>query len=169
MQELRAKVCAICGEVSSASHAGFLVAENSWEDKLIILQWNDPMASRDGIQVACCADHVEELVVRWMTTGSLEYPLARTALGERASRAMGCSARIDISGGRQLGELAVHRESLERVLAENPQSLRVILDALLEALRQESPDGFAPVPLREEKLDTEEEDDLCAVASDPEP
>jgi hypothetical protein len=107
-------------------------------------------------------DHVEELVVRWMTTGSLDHPFARTALGARGSR----GGRIDISGGRPLGELAVHRESLERVLAESPQSLRVILDALLEALRGESLSGVAPVRLRKEELDQEEE--LCAIASDPE-
>jgi hypothetical protein len=85
MQELRAKLCAICGEASSASYAGFLVAENSWEDKLIILQWNEPMASREGIQVACSVDHAQELVVRWMTTGSLIlWPEPRWARAPRA-------------------------------------------------------------------------------------
>jgi hypothetical protein len=34
--------------------------------------------------------------------------------------------------------LAVHRESMERVLVESPQSLRAILDALLGALRRET-------------------------------
>jgi hypothetical protein len=32
---------------------------------------------------------------------------------------------------REIGELAVHRESVERALAENPLSLDTILDALL--------------------------------------
>jgi hypothetical protein len=159
MNELRTKACAVCGEYSF-DQARFLVAESSWEDKLIVLQWTLPMASREGIQVACSVDHVEELVVRWMTTGSLDHPFARTALGARGSR----GGRIDI--GRPLVALAVHRESLERVLAESPESLRVILDALLEALRRESLSGLAPVRLRKEELDQEEE--LCAIASDPE-
>jgi hypothetical protein len=45
----------------------------------------------------------------------------------------------------------VHRESLERVLSENPQSLQVILDALLDALRQEMAVEAEPLGLREEE------------------
>jgi len=108
---------------SPATRLRFLVAENRWEDKLTILPWNEQMASRAGIQVACSVNHVEELVVHWMTTGSVDYPLARTALGSgkwRRPAEPGC--RVDLSGVRQIGELAVHRESMERVLAESPQS-----------------------------------------------
>ena len=81
MNHFRTHLCAICGEERSANQPRFLVAENAWEDKLTILQWNEQMASRAGIQVACGIDHVEELVIHWMTTGSLDYPFARTALG----------------------------------------------------------------------------------------
>ena len=59
----------------------FLLAENRWEDKLTILGWNEQMASRQGIQVACSVNHVEQLVIHWMTAGSLDYPFARAALG----------------------------------------------------------------------------------------
>jgi hypothetical protein len=138
MKDLRAKLCAICGEERSANQTRFLIAENRWEDKLTILQWNEHMAERHGIQVACCVNHVEELVIHWITTGSLDYPFARTALGVGGwHRSAGPSGRVDIRGARPIGELAVHRESIERVLAENPQSLKVILDALLDALPQE--------------------------------
>ena len=61
MNHFRTPLCAICGQERSASQPRFLIAENTWEDKLTILQWNEPMASRAGIQVACSIDHVKEL------------------------------------------------------------------------------------------------------------
>ncbi len=158
-------MCAICGEELSSNQARFLVAENQWEDKLTILQWNEQMASRADIQVACGIDHVEELVIHWMTTGSLDYPFARTALGATGwRRSITPGGRVDLSGARPLGELAVHRESIERVLAENPQSLKVVLDALLDALRQEIRSEEEPVLRRE----SEPEEELCGVSTEPE-
>jgi hypothetical protein len=68
-------------------------------------------------------------------------------------------SRSDLSRARSIGELAVHRESLERVLMENLQSLQVILDALLDALRQEIAVEAKPVSLR--KAEREEEKELC--------
>ena len=68
--------CTICGEERSAQQVWFLVAESQWEDKLKILHWQDELGRRRGIYAACSAGHVEELVVHWMTTGSLDYPFA---------------------------------------------------------------------------------------------
>ena len=111
------------------------------------------MASRAGIQVACSVNHVEELVIHWMTTGSLDYPFARTALGSGGwRRPAGPDCRVDLSGARPIGELAVHRESVERVLVESPQSLQVILDALLEALRRETISSAEGISQREEDV-----------------
>jgi hypothetical protein len=136
--ELRANpLCEICGQASSANRPRFLIAENNWEDKLTILEWNEPMASRAEIKSACSIEHVEELVIHWIRTGRLDYPFARTSYGAAGWRQTTPRARIDLKGARQIGELAVHRESLERMLSESPQSLEVILDALLDALRQE--------------------------------
>ena len=72
-------LCAICGRDNSANQPRFLIAKNSWEDKLTILQWNESMASRPGIKAACSIEHVEELVIHWMTTGRLDYPFARAS------------------------------------------------------------------------------------------
>lgn len=167
MNDLRTKLCAICGEERSANQARFLIAENRWEDKLTILHWNEQMACREGIQVACSVNHVEELVIHWMTTGSLDYPFARTALGAGGwRRAAWPGCRVDLRGARPIGELAVHRESMERVLAENPQSLKVILDALLDALRQETATRGVRILQREEERNGEKE--LCIVSSEPE-
>jgi hypothetical protein len=166
MNHLRAHQCAICAEECSGNELRFLVAESTWEDKLTILRWNEQMASRAGVQVACSINHVEELVIHWMTTGSLDYPFARTALGAAAWRRVAMpGARVDISGAHPIGELAVHRESVERILAENPQSLTVILDALLDALRQEIAVGAGPILLRESGQ--KEEKEMCAVSAEP--
>jgi len=109
------------------------------------------MALRDGIQAACSVNHVEEMVIYWMTTGSLAHPFARTVLGSSGSRRIAeANARVDLTGARPISELAVHRESLERILAEGPQSLQVILDALVEALRRDTADSENGVSASEE-------------------
>jgi hypothetical protein len=156
--------CALCGEERSPNQARFLLAENTWEDKLTILQWDAEIASRAGIQVACSIDHVEELVIHWMITGRLDYPFARITLGTTTRRNITTrGAPVDISGGRQVGELAVHRESIERILAENPKSLKMVLEALIDALRQETLDT-EPVSLHpaERKKDEKE---FCEISS----
>jgi len=47
-------------------------------------------------------------------------------------------ADIDTHVARQIGELAIHRDSVKRVLSESPQYLKTILDALIAALQRES-------------------------------
>ena len=74
--------------------------------------------------------------------------------------------RVDVSRARPIGELAVHRESVERVLMENPYSLQVVLDALLDALGQKTVVEVEPVSLREAQR--QEEKELCAVSTEPE-
>jgi hypothetical protein len=141
MNYLRSNGCAICGDEQPANQTRFLVAENRWEDKLTILHWDEQLASREGVQLAC-SSHVEELVIHWMTTGSLDYPFARTALGlGNWRRRVGPGSRVDVGGARRIIELAVHCESMERLLTESPQSLQVMLDALQEALQRESRDA----------------------------
>lgn len=162
MREQTANVCSICGEEKSPGDTWFLVAENSWEDKLTVLQWDDLLAGCEGIQPACCADHVEELVVHWMTTGRLDYPFARVALGGRTRRHGRTSwpAQGDpksVKAGR-IGELLVHRESIERVLNESPESLKGILDALVGALRQETAHGHIPAKRQERTQDIAQSD-----------
>ena len=44
------------------------------------------------------------------------------------------SSDLDMAAARQIGELAVDRESMERVLSDSPQSLQTILDALIGRL-----------------------------------
>jgi hypothetical protein len=143
MKNLRMQECAICGEERSARQVWFLVAESHWEDKLKVLEWQDELAARRGIYAACGAEHVEELVVHWMTTGSLDYPFATVGHKvERRRQRLGwilpTVEEPDTRGARLIGELAVDRESVRRALREDPNSLQVILDELLHALRRES-------------------------------
>ena len=71
MNYLRNNRRAICGDEQPGNHTRFLVAEDRWEDKLTILHWNEQLATREGVQVGC-SNHVEELVIHWITTGHRE-------------------------------------------------------------------------------------------------
>jgi hypothetical protein len=141
VRHIRKHLCAICGDEKSAGGLWFLLAENRWEDKLKILQWDPQLARQDGIRRACSAAHVQELVVHWMTTGSLNYPFARVSSDDKAAprcEAWPVSVDVDTRVARQIGELAIHRDSVKRLLGESPQYLKTILDALVSALQRES-------------------------------
>ncbi len=144
MDNPKMQECTICGEERSAGQVWFLVAESHWEDKLKVLEWQDELSSRRGIYAACSGGHVEELVVHWMTTGSLDYPFATVGhkKGDRRRQRLGWILPVveepNIKGARLIGELAVDRESVRRAFREDPESLQVILDELLNALRRET-------------------------------
>ena len=73
-----------------------------------------------------------------MATGSLNYPFARVP-GERARREHPSgSLEADTRKCTVVGELAVHRESLSRLLEENPQALAGMLEALMSGLGRKS-------------------------------
>jgi len=143
MNMLKAPACSICGEPRPGNQRWILVTEDRWQDKLRILHWDDYLAAQESTHCACSAAHLEELVVHWMTTGSLDHPFARPYSGAevlRRQRRVGWTARNDFGshGPKLIGELTVHRESMQRVLSENPQSLQTILDALLSGLQREA-------------------------------
>lgn len=132
--------CAICLEPRTKAEGWFLLTENRWTDRLQVLAWNDALVSKSGVQAACGPAHVEQLVIHWMATGSLNYPFARPQSAPGRPTGTCCSKSVtyqlepDMRGSKVLGELAVHRESLERILRENPESLGSILSALISAL-----------------------------------
>jgi hypothetical protein len=130
--------CAICGEQRQDEDGWFVLVENRWTDRLKILVWNEALASADETHLACGAAHVQQLVVHWMTMGSLEYPFAQGPRTARITKPRCVKeiprAEADLGGTRVVGELAVHRESLERILQESPESLAAILEALTSAL-----------------------------------
>jgi hypothetical protein len=156
MNNAATPVCAICGEEKSGAQVWFLVAEDRWEDKVKILHWHDQLARRRNIHHACCALHVQELVVHWMTTGSLDYPFAAVAAPESTlglpDSALPRLPSADARGLRLIGELAVHRESLGRALSENPASLQVILDELFDALERAATGAPADAEFDEDEM-----------------
>jgi len=135
--------CTICGDEKLPGQMWFLVAESHWEDKLRVLEWQDQMATRQGIYAACSAAHVEELVIHWMTTGGLDYPFATVGHKPRSRKRTAASflpiiEEPNTTGARQIGELAVDRDCVRRALKDDPESLRVILDELVHALERET-------------------------------
>lgn len=150
MFEEEEAVCAICGTCGGGDSSWFIIVENHWQDKLKVLHWNEALAWQPGVRLVCCSEHVRELVVHWMATGSMDYPFAMTSPGDTFRRRKLFKAlrpiqtlAPDLGKTPQIGELAIHRESMERILRENPQALAGVLDALLVAMadsrRKDSP------------------------------
>jgi len=151
--------CTICGDRKLRGQVWFLVAEDLWQDKLKILHWHDRLAFRRNMHLACCPLHVQELVVHWMAMGSLGYPFAALSVSSKPARSstawpLTCATDADVT--RQIGELAVHRESIGRALRENPESLQVILDELIDALEREAIGAAS-------ELESEEDEVLAAL------
>jgi hypothetical protein len=138
--------CEICGSTGPAECQWFLLSASRWQDRLKIMSWNEEMAQQDGVHLACGVHHVRELVSHWLITGSLDFPFARLVATEAASVAR-VSEGLSCSAPSQIGELAVHRESLEHILAENPYAMTSILEALIAALSR---------PARSDEAATEE-------------
>jgi hypothetical protein len=131
-----------------------LLTENRWIDRLKILAWDEKLAAQPGMYAACGAAHVQQLVIHWMAMGTLEYPFARAYGQNKKSRRTDAAGtrpfdmEPDTKGVKVFGELAVHRESLDRVLSESPQSLGTTLVALIGALGCERNSG--PTEIEEE-------------------
>jgi hypothetical protein len=132
--------CTICGEPRRDNEGWFLLTENRWTDRLKVLGWSDQLVTQPGAYPACSAAHVQQLVVHWMTMGSLALPFARVPAGARSGqRKRRRDAAVDppepdALGVKVIGELAIHRESLSRILVESPESLASILEALISAV-----------------------------------
>jgi hypothetical protein len=152
--------CAICGELMEQTDGWFIFVENQWTDRLKILFWNRTLAATEGARSACSASHVQQLVVHWMTMGSLDFAFADLPLARQRKTISRVKVfnqpETDVTSARILGELAVHRESLRRVLAENPASLAAILEALTTALTSEHPEPST-------KQETDEKAELFTV------
>ena len=130
--------CRICQCERRDGEQWFLLVGNQWEDRLRILPWSERLSSGEGMHAACSPGHVQQLVAHWMATGALDYPFAHVGAVKAPSAPLPEKAfNQDFSphaGSRVLGELAVHRESLRRLLMESPESLVPVLDALVSAL-----------------------------------
>jgi hypothetical protein len=111
------------------------------DDRLRILEWQDGFSGREGVQAACSAAHVQQLVAHWMATGTLNYSVTEpwqrswASILRKHSHHTGPNLHPAINGAKQLVELSVDREGLKRVLQENPASLISMLEALVSAIQ----------------------------------
>lgn len=147
--------CKLCGrEKSSSDRVWFLLVQSKWAEKVRVIRWDEELAHLEEAYCACSPAHVEELVIHWMITGSLNYPFASTDQSPR--RIKGSSEAgskfVEIDSGDLIGELAVDRESMQRALSEHPGSLGVILEELRSALDREVSPEFGLSEFEEEPV-----------------
>jgi hypothetical protein len=132
-------VCAVCGANKSEDQSWFLLGENCGEDKLRIFYWHDELGPHKDFRPACSPPHVQELVVRWMTRGTLDHAYAKFSKqtdGIAATSDSCVESPRQAKPERLVAEIAVHRESLARALDTNLLCLAAMLDELWEALNQ---------------------------------
>ena len=134
-------VCILCAKRARADRSWFLLMENQIQDRLRALRWKMDLAAQTDVHEVCCAEHVLELVVHWMTTGSLDYPFARFGSEVRRSvrkanvNDVEANATLDTAATKDtLAELSIDRGSIQRILRENPEALYAILSALMDEL-----------------------------------
>ena len=136
-RETSRKTCSICGEQKVNGRAWFLIAPSLSEDQLNILAWQDEVACRPGVHSLCCAAHVSEMVLEWMVgTPSFIVPEVpgKTPPGTAGVRVL---SEPNVRGARQIAELWIDRDAVERALARNPSSLQLLLDELRDVLDRE--------------------------------
>jgi len=116
----------------------FALAQNRFRDRLSIFHPEED-TGLGRVHYACSPAHVRELVIHWMVTGNLDYPFAQPIPRGRRSAARHRVPLWDPSHQRLLtpiGELAVDRGAVQRLLGENPAGLEVILAELNDALEK---------------------------------
>lgn len=140
--------CTLCQERLGAPRGWFQLAESRGGDRLMIFRFQESIAAQPGTVNACCAAHVRELVVHWMTMGRLDFPFARSPFHKtrflwRSQREPAVTLNELRSHAGFVGELAIHRESLTRTLRKNPQALSPMLEALIHSIESDdSESGF---------------------------
>jgi len=141
--------CTVCGQQKNEDLGWFLIVQGHWNDTLKILAWEDSLADKQRIHRACCPAHVQELVCHWMATGDIEFLLPpepdAKSLASTPGPTLRAIAESSTEGAREIAELAVDRESMTRILNEQPESLLIILDELRDALERESAVHSEPI------------------------
>ena len=133
--------CAVCG-METRRHSGwFLVAENTWLDRIKILSWHPVLARQAAMQSVCCEQHLKKLLLHWLTYANLHFLAAGCPASSPASSANLEDDSDILSVGRLMGELSVHRESLSHVWTGSPATLDCILSALVHGRREPQATG----------------------------
>jgi len=137
--------CIICDQAPASGQPGFALTQNHLEDRLSIFHREDVEAT-GNMRYACSPAHVQELVIHWMITGNLDYPFAESATGLRPA-VQSVAPLWEWNGNIPkalvpIGELAIDRVAVQRLLRENPAGLEVILEELHEALEKSIEDSL---------------------------
>jgi hypothetical protein len=128
--------CRICDQSTRSGQRWFAVVEDFSKDTLTVFHREAVRASESGYSV-CSAVHVCELVVHWMVTGSLDYPFANAGRGRgREHFSLPLPQRVAAGQPPAIGELAIDRQAMPRVLYENPGAVQVMLEELHQALER---------------------------------
>lgn len=136
---LAGRYCTICDKEAVPGQRGFAVSQDRAEDRLSIFHC-DEGASMGCVHYACSPAHVRELVVHWMVMGNLDYPFADLAPALESILLGPLLPERRKKNHPQLpmpiGELAVDRDAIQRILKENPVELETILEELRDALEK---------------------------------
>jgi hypothetical protein len=129
--------CAVCGREAGDGLGWFLVAENSWFDRVKVLRWHPALAEQAEMRGVCCKPHLKQLLAHWLTCANLHI-----AADAAFRLPVACNDGMALSGSATfptslVGELAVYRDSLSRAWSGSPQALESILAALLDGLGEE--------------------------------
>lgn len=116
--------------------------EDPWRDAVSIYIWDQELLQRGGVQPVCGSRHVEQLVLHWMTVGSLVYPFAQHSAPRTSRRVHSFPQRQNLpkltSDPKRLGEIAIDRVAIQRILINDPQALKPLLQTLLLALEDKN-------------------------------
>jgi hypothetical protein len=138
MRFFRAWRCHICDQSVKPGQRWFALVEDRRRDTLAVFH-REAVGGLEPVYSICSAVHVCELVAHWMVTGSLDYPFARPIPHRERERERECCPvpLPERSGGPlAIGELAIDREAMPRVIYENPGAVQVMLEELHEALER---------------------------------
>ena len=132
--------CAVCGREAGDGFGWFLVAENSWFDRVKVLRWHPALAQQAEMRGVCCKPHLKRLLAHWLTCANLQIAADTTfQLPASGNGGMALPGSTDAFIASLVGELSVYRESLSRAWSGSPQALECILAALLDGLVEEVP------------------------------
>jgi hypothetical protein len=133
--------CALCHEPRLPDAEWFQLVENRWTDRLKICRFQEVLAFRPTTFNVCGTAHLRELIVHWMTTGRLDFPFAEVSarhsrlLTLRSKGPQRSIAEPVLPQFAYVGELAVHRDSLIRILRENPHALSEVLEEVIRTIQ----------------------------------
>jgi hypothetical protein len=128
--------CRICDQNMKPGQRWFAIAEDRGKDTLSVFH-REAVGSCKSVHSVCSTAHVSELVVHWMVTGSLDYPFADDGTNRKpANHLLPLWERTGNVQPSAIGELAIDREAMRRVLCENPGAVLAMLTELVEALER---------------------------------